>query len=128
MKDFQHEQLFTELTPAEAAIIEGGKRITLHKVECIKANADAGPNSDDLFIKLGGERVWGPNSIDDGLSANLNNIGRDFGSSIRVEFRDQDTGNPDDYLGSITASKVGRNQTSILEGSGSKYKLFYSVT
>lgn len=24
MKDFQHEQLFTELTPAEAAIIEGG--------------------------------------------------------------------------------------------------------
>ena len=25
MKDFQHEQLFTELTPAEAAVVEGGR-------------------------------------------------------------------------------------------------------
>ena len=27
MKDFQHEQLFTELTPAEAAVIDGGAKL-----------------------------------------------------------------------------------------------------
>ncbi len=126
MKDNQHEQLFTELTPAEAAIIEGGKRIVLHSVDCIKADADGWLNSDDLFIKLGGESVWGPNSIDDGLSAKLNDVGRKFDKSIKVELRDSDPGR-DDALGSFTASKVGKNQTQTLEGSGSKYKLHYSV-
>lgn len=129
MKDFQHEQLFTELTPEEAAVIDGGRRVTLNKVKCIKSGADGWLNSDDLFIKIGEDRVWGPRSIDDGDIKELNNIGRDFSGSITVSLRDQDPGNPDDALGSFNVSRVTNGwKTATVSGSDSKYEVTYKVT
>jgi hypothetical protein len=128
MKDNLQEQLFTELTSEEAAVIEGGKRITLHRIKCLEANADGWLNSDDVFIKLDNDRVWGPRSMDDGHEIDLQGIGKNFGRSIKVTLRDQDPGNPDDPLGSFDAKRVGRNQNAIVSGSGSRYQVFYSVT
>lgn len=129
MKDNQYEQLLTELTPAEAAIIEGGRRVILNKVECIKSGADGFLNSDDLFIKIGDDRVWGPRSIDDGDIKNLNNIGRNFSGSIRISLRDQDPFNPDDPVGSFVVSRPTNGfVTRTVSGSGSRYKVTYRVT
>ncbi|MDZ7950493.1 hypothetical protein [Nostoc sp. DedQUE09] len=129
MKDNQYAQLFTELTPAEAAIIEGGRRVILDKVQCIKSGADGFLNSDDLFIKIGDDRVWGPRSIDDGDIKNLDNIGRDFSGTITISLRDQDPFNPDDPVGSFTVSSPTNGLvTKRVTGSGSTYDVTYKVT
>jgi hypothetical protein len=52
MKDNQHEQLFSELTPAEAAVVAGGLRLTIDRIQAIRADADfIGP--DDTYSTSG---------------------------------------------------------------------------
>jgi hypothetical protein len=133
MKDNQHEQLFTELTPQEAAVIEGGKRIFLQRIKCIRSRADDGlingPNTDDVKITLGGDSVWGPRSMDDGHEIDLHEIGKTFNGSIRVRLSDHDPADPDDFLGQFTANNITNGWKTVpLEGSGSKYELTYKVT
>ncbi|NER31807.1 MAG: hypothetical protein F6J89_30410, partial [Symploca sp. SIO1C4] len=49
MNNNQQEQLFTELTPEEGAVIEGGAWLYLYKATAINAGADFGwHNGDDV--------------------------------------------------------------------------------
>jgi hypothetical protein len=128
MKDNQHEQLFTELTSEEAAVIEGGKRITLSRIKCVKANMDspAWANSDDVYIKLGDQTVWGPRSMDDGHEIDLEGIGKNFNHSIGVSLWDSDPGF-DDEIGSWGVGG-GSGTLEFKNANGSKYLLTYQVT
>jgi hypothetical protein len=132
MKDNQHEQLFTELTPEEAAVIEGGKRIILHKIKCVRANMDtpASLNSDDVYIKIGGQTVWGPKSMDDGHIIELNDIGRNFSNSINVSLWDDDGIFGDDEIDNKNFSAItnGWKSASFTNSNGSSYRLTYKVT
>ena len=126
LTNHNNKQLFTDLTSEEAAVVEGGKKIILHKVEAIKSAADGFKNSDDLYIKLGKKTVWGPRSIDNGDIKNLG-ISRNFSKFLKVSLWDEDIRN-DDPLGSFTAkNRTSGKKTRILKGSDSKYELTYSV-
>ena len=53
MKDFQHEQLFTELTSEEAAVIEGGKQVIDSTVDFdsyLLSRPFNVPNGQDVFL------------------------------------------------------------------------------
>jgi hypothetical protein len=125
MKDNQHEELFTELTPAEAAVIGGGLNLTIHRIHAIKAGADRTSN-DDTYIKVNGQRIGGEYSMSSGGSRLLE-LNRSIpGSSARVELFDADWPDGDDSLGGFTA----RNTNGVLDrvrvsGSGSIYDVYY---
>jgi hypothetical protein len=51
------ESLFTELTADQAQMLEGGKRITILSVRCIKAGADRS-GADELFFTINGQNLY----------------------------------------------------------------------
>jgi hypothetical protein len=136
MKDNQHEQLFTELAPEEAAVIEGGKRIFLKQIECINANMDtpAAWNSDDLYLQFTyangtKDKVWGTRSMDNGHIINLGNLARTFNGSLKVSLWDEDPGF-DDLVDShyLDATTTGWRTKRFANANGTKYDLTYRVT
>jgi hypothetical protein len=59
MKDNQHEQLFTELIPAEAEIIKGGTKVISSSVDFdsyLLSRPFRVPNGQDVYL---GANVWG---------------------------------------------------------------------
>ncbi|NJL09811.1 MAG: hypothetical protein HC908_05310 [Calothrix sp. SM1_7_51] len=119
------EELFTELTPEEGAIIEGGKSVLIRKIQAIKAGADTF-SADDTYITIGGKKVWGEKSMTTGQSREVYER-RYFNGSTRVALFDEDLGR-DDQLGSFTVSGA-TNGTAIarVSGSGSSYDVYYQV-
>jgi hypothetical protein len=71
MKDNQHEQLFSELTPAEAAVVEGGLRLTIDRIQAIRAGADP-IGADDTYITVNGTKIWGDYSMTTGQTRSVN--------------------------------------------------------
>ena len=129
MKDNQHEQLFTELTAAEAAVVEGGLRLTINRIQAIKAGADV-VGADDTYITVNGRKIWGDYSMTTGQTRSVNRSLTTQGSSSRVELFDDDPWpNRDDSLGGFTA--VNTNNRLIRQrtrGSGSIYDVYYRAT
>ena len=125
MKDNQHEQLFSELTPAEAAVVEGGLRLTIERIQAIRADADTiGP--DDTYITVNGRKIWGDFSMTTGQSRAVNRTLTPSGPSARVALFDADWPDSDDRLGAFDA----RNTNGVLtraqvNGSGSIYDVYY---
>jgi hypothetical protein len=66
------ESLFTELTADQAQMLEGGKRIDILLVRCIKAGADS-DGTDELFFTIHGKqfRVGNPIGMRTGSVANV---------------------------------------------------------
>ena len=127
MKDNQHEQLFSELTPAEAAVVEGGLRLTIDRIQAIKAGADF-LNRDDTYITVNGTKIWGEQNMSTGQIRNVNRSFTGSGSSLRVELFDADPGN-DDRLGGFNAVNTrGVERRVRVSGSGSTYDVFYRAT
>jgi hypothetical protein len=127
MKDNQNEQLFSELTPAEAAVVEGGLRLTIDRIQAIKANADfIGP--DDTYITVNGTRLWGEHSMSTGQTRDVNRSFTGPGSSLNVQLFDADPGN-DDRLGGFNAVNTAGVQRRVrVSGSGSIYDVYYRAT
>ena len=119
------EQLFTELTLEEGAVIEGGKFVSIQKIQAIRADADF-IGQDDTYITIGGTKIWGEFGFSTGQTRNVNR-GRTFGSSTRVALFDEDPGN-DDSLGSFTVSGLTNGSIARVSGSGSTYDVYYRVT
>ncbi len=130
MKDFQHEQLFTELTSEQASVIEGGKTrtLTIKSIKCIKAGADTPTwlNDDDIYIKVGDQRIWGINSMDDGQSMNVNTSVL-YNGSTNISVWDDDPG-PDEFIGSITVNGPYGGPAKLVTGSGSQYSVNFTST
>lgn len=126
-----NEQLFTELTPKEGAVIEGGARLYLYKATAVKAGADPGwRNGDDVYARINGDKTRKTNDVDTGETANFFK-GKTFSGTASINLFDSDSGwfNRDDYLGGFTVSSTPTNGwvTRRISGSGSVYDVTYMV-
>jgi hypothetical protein len=119
------EQLFTELTPEEAAVVEGGLYITIDQIQAIRAGADTF-SADDTYITINGSKIWGENSMSSGQSRTVNRGTNVPGSSARVQLFDADWPDDDDSLGGFTAYNTNF-QTAVtrVSGGGSTYDVYY---
>ena len=126
MKDNQHEQLFSELTPAEAAVVEGGFRVVIDRIQAIRAGADP-VGADDTYITANGRKIWGEYSMTTGQTRNVNQGYTGPGSSAQVQLFDADPWpNRDDQMGGFTASNTnGALRRVRVNGSGSTYDVYY---
>jgi hypothetical protein len=123
------ESLFTELTPDQAQMLEGGKRITILLVRCIKAGAD-GNGADELFFTVNGQKLQFGNTISmqTGGVANVG-LAENFDGTANVRLFDKDTSGGDDSVGSFSASSnTNGSKTVSVSGSGSRYDVTYQVT
>lgn len=127
MKDEQHEQLFTELTPEQASVIEGGKTLRLYSIKANKAGADPVGN-DEPYIIFKGNKVWS-GSMGTGDFRAINKGGLTFQGTETISLYDDDASpNRDDLIKSfLINSPTGKPTSIILEGSGSSYTLNYEV-
>lgn len=119
------EQLLTDLTAEQSAIVEGGKTLTIHDIYAVKACADY-KSADDTYIKINNKKVWGENSMLTGTYRNVN-VSQNFSDYASVSLFDEDWGN-DDLLGNFVASDPVQGAYATVSGSGSTYKIRYSVT
>lgn len=122
------EELFSELTAEQAAVIEGGKKVILHDILAIKTGADL-IGEDDLYIKVKGNKVFSRDMTAGEFA--LINKSVTFSGSAFISLFDADPGpfNDDDYIDGFTASNsTNGSRYRTLKGSGSEYKLHYSVT
>ena len=123
------ESLFTELTVDQAQMLEGGKRIDILLVRCIKAGADRAGTPDELFFTINGQNVQLGNTISmqTGGVANVG-VSANFNGTANVSLFDKDTGSSNDLVGSFSASSnTNGSQTRRVSGSGSIYEVTYRV-
>lgn len=116
-----NDQLFTEVSPEQAAIVEGGLRVQLLQLRCLKA----GGGSDQVFAEFNGARSgFGTQFMRTNSVANFAEAGGS-GSSVRVRLRDA---NNNRSLGSFVVSSTTRNsQTKRISGNGSTYDVTFNA-
>ncbi|MBE9103578.1 hypothetical protein IQ229_01030 [Nostoc cf. edaphicum LEGE 07299] len=126
------EQLFTDLTPEEGSVIEGGATLWLYSATAIQANADFGSrNGDDVYARINGYKTNKTNDVDAGEAVTFN-IDRYFSGTASINFFDSDGGlftGSDEYLGGFTVGSTPTNGTvtTRISGSGSIYDVVYAV-
>ncbi len=123
------ESLFTELTADQSQTIEGGKRIDILSVRCIRACADP-DGTDELFLVINGQILMRdrPIAMQNGSVANIGAIVPFDGTAdVRLFDKDGDTKADANLLGSFSVSASGQ-KTVRVSGSGSMYDVTYQVT
>ncbi len=123
------ESLFAELTADQAQMLEGGKRIDILSVRCIKAGADP-DGTDELFLVINGQILMRDRPIvmqtgggaNVGVSANF-----DGTADVRLFDKNGDTKADAAPLGSFSVSASGQ-KTVRVSGSGSMYDVTYRVS
>jgi hypothetical protein len=120
------ESLFTELTADQAQMLEGGKRIDILTVRCIKAGADPS-GAEELFFTINGQNflLGNPISMQTNGVANVG-VSANFTGTANVSLFDRDTSGGNDFVGGFSASSNGQ-QTRRVSGSGSIYEVTYRV-
>ncbi|ARV59790.1 hypothetical protein BZZ01_15165 [Nostocales cyanobacterium HT-58-2] len=127
----EQEQLFTDLTPEQGAVIEGGAWLYLYKATAIKAGADFGwSNGDDVYARINGDKTSTTNDVDTGETANFSKW-KQFSGTASINLFDSDGGlaGDDDSLGGFTVGSTPTNGyvTTRISGSGSTYDVTYAV-
>ncbi len=123
------ESLFAELTSDQAQMLEGGKRIEIVKVQCIRACADP-DGTDELFLVINGQILMRdrPIAMQNGSVANIGAIVPfNETADVRLFDKDGDTKADADLLGSFSVSASGQ-KTVRVSGSGSMYAVTYRVS
>lgn len=125
-----NEHLFSEISPEQAAIVEGGLNVAITRIDCLKAGADGFlSGGDDVYVKLNGSRAADfIDSFKTGTSRTLDPaiFSSNSGSSATIDLFDADDTSRDDFLGGFTVSSTGGKVVSKrISGSGSKYRVFY---
>ncbi|MBD2449670.1 hypothetical protein H6G76_21365 [Nostoc sp. FACHB-152] len=124
----QLEQLLTELTPEQAATLEGGLFLLVDGFQAINAGADTF-NGDDTYITVNGQRLAG--AYDGVSTGQFIAVNRGLGVSdfANVDLFDEDDGflsGSDDYLGGFTVTGVTNGQAvTRVSGGGSTYDVYY---
>lgn len=116
-----NEQLFSEVSPEQAAIVEGGLRVQLLSLRCLAA----GGGSDQVFATFNGVRGSLTQSMVKGSVANFGDAG---GSSSRVKVRFFDESNGNAFVGGFNADarvSQGNPRSVIIVGNGSRYQVTY---
>lgn len=122
-------ELFTELTPEEAAVLEGGLSLYIDKIEAIRTNSDV-VGKDDTYIKVNGNKIWGGKK---GVSMNAGQTkgvekSVSFDRSATIDLFDRDPGD-DDFIGAFTVNTVtGGPTVATVGGDSSLYRVFYQVS
>ncbi|WAS90797.1 hypothetical protein [Nannocystis punicea] len=105
--------------------------LKLISLKCITTEDLTGP--DEIYLRIGGDTVWGPNSMNDGDEENLDFIQINFGYKIRIDLYDEDSGwfdDDDDHLGTHYAYEeyVGKGQKEQrFTGDDAEYLLTYEI-
>jgi hypothetical protein len=128
MNTIQHEQLFTDLTSEQAAVIEGGATLTLQRIECLKASSDP-VGGDEPYINVNGNKQWS-GSMEQGSTRTINKKLK-VGSVADINMFDDDPWpNPDDPIGKPNTVYQGAGDGSYTsfgnEKSNSWYRLYYT--
>jgi hypothetical protein len=131
------EQLFAELTPKQAALIQGGARTTtvyqfeLQTIHAVQAGADT-LSGDDTFVNVDGRKVFGPSGFSTGSYGDVG-YRRELqeGYSLTIDLFDEDDflNGDNDYLGGLTVAVYPTNGTvsQRVSGGGSTYDIYYSI-
>ncbi|MBI4781735.1 MAG: hypothetical protein HY785_10435 [Oscillatoriophycideae cyanobacterium NC_groundwater_1537_Pr4_S-0.65um_50_18] len=118
-----NDQFFTEVSPEQAAVVEGGLRVQLLQLRCL----EAGGGSDQVFAEFNGVRSgFGRTQfMRRNFVANFTEAGGS-GSSVRVRLRDASNGNAS--LGSFRVSSTVKNsRTQVISGNGSRYEVTFNA-
>jgi hypothetical protein len=100
-------------------------------LRCNITEDNLGP--DEAYLTFQGQRLWGPDSINDTESVALTGLVRPirFIRAIRVELYDQDAGwfDDDDFLGrlEVMADHERGEHTHTFNGDGANYDFTYAV-
>ncbi|WP_414586693.1 hypothetical protein [Scytonema sp. PCC 10023] len=119
------EQLFTELTPEEGAVVEGGSSLRL-----ISLTPVGNPFENDPAILVGTRQVFSDQNVND--TRLFSNTAYEFGFDTIVSIWDQDNGAAsDDLLGyrDATSAQAGTGVQTLnaLNDQGQGYRLLYQV-
>ena len=126
-------QLFTDITPAEASIIEGGRKIFLSHIQALRLTKDEKDGRDEPYILANGRNIWAAKG---GMKVgDTRRIGKFVSSPLRwfanIQLWENDGFGrlSDDFIGQlpVTPWMPKGKKVATLTGSGAKYKLFYSV-
>jgi len=101
--------------------------LKLKYLNCKKTEDLTGP--DEIYILVNGERVWGPQSVNDGEQPSINVVRGFSGRRVKVELYDQDAGgaDDDDHLGTVYASSKPGDFEMKFTGDGANYSLHANV-
>ncbi|MDZ8258554.1 hypothetical protein [Nostoc sp. ChiQUE01b] len=125
------EQLFTNLTPEEASILEGGYTLNVYSLLCLADGADPWyKGKDDVYAKVTLDGITTNYSVGDMGTGDAKNVAWEFNffEYAEISFFDSDWPDSDDALGGISVSGVTNGlQKPTISGSGSRYKVFYDV-
>ncbi|MBD3884668.1 hypothetical protein IFO70_23300 [Phormidium tenue FACHB-886] len=123
------DQLFTDLTAEQAAVVEGGaKLLSVRKIQAIRAGADTF-GADDTYLTINGEKVFGPRGMSTGNTATVNRA-VEFSGSATISLFDEDgfLNGDDDFMGSFSVSQATQGtQRARVSGGGSTYDVYYRV-
>lgn len=126
------EQLFTNLTPEEASVIEGGYSLYVSSIVCLKDGADPWyKGKDDVYANVTVDEITERKSVGDMGTGDGKNLGWEFPffENVEISFFENDWPDADDPLGSISVSGLTNGiQRTTISGSGSRYRVSYSVS
>ena len=127
-----NEQLFTELTSEEGAVVEGGSSIYVERIVALKAGADI-TGADDTYVSINGRKV-----LDEyGMATNRERaVHKTFynNGSISVKLWDEDgRWSKDDLVGHMQMTQKGNydylhNGFTLSPRNGSQYKIYFKAT
>ncbi|MDJ0619593.1 MAG: hypothetical protein QNJ63_23100 [Calothrix sp. MO_192.B10] len=126
------EQLFTELTAEEAAVIEGGNVLYLSSIKAVRTGGDS-RGKDEPYLLLNGRRIWGWKSMSQGQTIGINQVFFEGSGTQNLQLWEYDPGpNNDDFMGSvrIDVSRLGSRTArfrAIVGGRMTAYDLKYIV-
>lgn len=114
--------------PTRQANATGAYTIVLDRLVCYDTE-DWG--ADEPYLTVDGSTVWGPGSINNGQTADVN-VTRTFSGSITINLYEDDWPDADDYISSIIvyegAAGLGEQSLSFINaGNGSHYTLYFHV-
>ena len=118
------QQLFTELTPQEAAAIEGGYLLKLDSLKCFKETPR--PGSDEISVRVEGRAVWYYGDFDSGEHWAINVAG-EYNKPVTVSIWEEDVWGSN-IIGEVYVTEsTPRFAFRDLYGDGSHYRLNYGV-
>ncbi|MDZ8092218.1 MAG: hypothetical protein RMZ42_09780 [Nostoc sp. DedQUE05] len=124
------EQLFTNLTPEEAAIIEGGYNLYVSSIVCLKDGADTF-SQDDVYANVTVDEITSRLDVGGMSAGDGKNLGWEFNffENAEISFFDSDWPDSDDALGGFSVSGPTNGiQRTTISGGGSRYRVSYSVS
>lgn len=103
---------------------------TLHliRLKCIETEDTFG--SDEAYLTVNDQRVWGPMSMNDGQEKEVD-VNRIFSYRAVVRLYDEDTPDKDDFLGVLMLSQAdanGEEREHYFRQDGANYRLTYRVS